>query len=566
MTSDSDLALIVEVLKGLTPNAILVELGPWLGAVSEILSRAGQLHVVDSFIWTADHAKRVPGRLEKGDSFRGVFEKLMVEHGAEVIVHENTFEEFRWKGGTIAFCMIDSPKKPRELAVCLHAVASGLGEGSRLVIKNANSHAFFDMMDYVQDLITSGAMRLLKADADGRCNSLALEVRVNSAELVDILKQPIKPVLPSAHKADGGLGNLGAYQLGLITQLIKLGLWGDAYEVLGKMEGSKRIYRNWARLEPKLAQFGVNPEQLAWFSKIMATQHIKGELSSAPKSFKASAERSLCAFWINNADKAWRARAFHPDVIERAHAFGYMKWADRVQAHVRGKSVIDVGCGPGLHGIGYITAGAKSYLGLDPIIDLHKDRVKNLSAHSRKMPFGWTAAQLGQMMEPWDVRCEPIQDLPDERLFDIAVLHNVTEHLLQIDSVFEAIARRLKPCGQLLFNHHNFYAWNGHHLPPKRVSDIKPGDPGQAAMMDWGHVEYQAAPEHYISRGLNRIRLDELTALTERFFDIEICEARLSRPETGLGRLTDDIRNRYPYLTDRDFETQNLFCLARVRD
>ena len=55
----------------------------------------------------------------------------------------------------------------------------------------------------------------------------------------------------------------------------------------------------------------------------------------------------------------------------------------------------------------------------------------------------------------------------------------------------------------------------GSYLPPKRVSDIKPGDPAQAEMMDWGHVEYDPAPEHYIARGLNRIRLDDLIALTE---------------------------------------------------
>lgn len=565
MTSDSDLALVEEVLNDLAPDATLVELGPWLGGVSEVLARAGQLHVVDSFIWTADHAKRVPGLLEKGDSFRGVFENLMAERGVEVTAHEATFEAFRWQGGPIAFCMIDSPKKPEALADCLRAVATGLGEGSRLVIKNANAHGYFEMMDFVQDLITAGAMRLLQADPEGGCNSLALEVNVDSAELLELLEQPIEPARLSARKVDGGLGHLGAYQLGLIARLVERGLWGDAYEVLARMEASRRILRDWDRLEPDLARSGIDPEQLAWFSEIMAVQHAKGGLPPAPKSFKASAALSLRAFWINNADKPWRARAFHPDVIERAHAFGYMNWANQVQDHVRGQSVLDVGCGPGLHGLGYLAAGAKSYLGLDPIIDLDRDRVKNLSARSQKMAFGWTPAELGRMLEPWEVRPDPIQDLPDDRVFDIAVLHNVTEHLLQIDSVFEAIARRLKPGGRLLYNHHNFYAWNGHHLPPKRVSDIKPGDPDQAEMMDWGHVEYDPAPEHYIARGLNRIRLDDLIALTERFFDIEICDERPSRPETGLGRLTDEIRDRYPYLTDRDFETQNLFCLARVR-
>ena len=191
--------------------------------------------------------------------------------------------------------------------------------------------------------------------------------------------------------------------------------------------------------------------------------------------------------------------------------------------------------------------------------------MKNLAAKSDKMPFGWTPAELAEMVEPWDVHPTPIEDMPKERRFDLAVMHNVTEHLQNIESVFSAIAARLKPGGKLLYNHHNFYSWNGHHLRPKVVSDIDLTDPSQAEMVDWGHVEYDPAPEHYIARGLNRIRLDDLIALTERFFDIDLSEEKPSRAETGLGRLNDTIRARYDYLTDRDFETQNLLCVATVR-
>jgi SAM-dependent methyltransferase len=191
--------------------------------------------------------------------------------------------------------------------------------------------------------------------------------------------------------------------------------------------------------------------------------------------------------------------------------------------------------------------------------------VKNLAAKSNKMPFGWTPAELSDMFEPWEVRPSAVEDLPEDRVYDLAVMHNVTEHLQNIESVFEAIAKRLKPGGKLLYNHHNFYSWNGHHLPPKRVEAIDLSVPEQVEMVDWGHVEYDPDPQHYIARGLNRIRLDDLIALTERLFDIEVSEEKLSRPETGLGRLTKEIRQRYPYLTDRDFETQNLLCIATVR-
>ena len=101
----------------------------------------------------------------------------------------------------------------------------------------------------------------------------------------------------------------------------------------------------------------VTEDQLTAQQKVLLQFHR--ELMATRDRYAAL---SLRAFWINNADKPWRARAFHPDVIERAHAFGYMNWANQVQDHVRGQSVLDVGCGPGLHGLGYLAAGANSYL------------------------------------------------------------------------------------------------------------------------------------------------------------------------------------------------------------
>ncbi|MBJ3763666.1 hypothetical protein ILP92_12990 [Maribius pontilimi] len=84
-------------------------------------------------------------------------------------------------------------------------------------------------------------------------------------------------------------------------------------------------------------------------------------------------------------------------------------------------------------------------------------------------------------------------------------------------------------------------------------------------MIDWGHAAYDPGPEHHIALCLSWIRTDKVIALTERYFDSEIPEEKASRPETGLGRLNDTIRARYPTLTDRDFETQNLIFIAIVK-
>jgi SAM-dependent methyltransferase len=565
MTSSQDVDLALRLTRDVAADDIIVEIGPWLGALSEVLASAGRLHVIDSFVWTKEHDKRVPGLLAPNQSFRPVFESHLQARGLRSDLHEADFKDFRWSGEGIALCVIDAPKKPEQLRDALLSVAPGLGEGARLLIKNANNAKYFDMMAYVQALVDQGAARILEVDPEGTCNSTALEVAVAAAEFEAIVEQTPLHHPPRLRCLDGAFGGLGTFQLALLFELVAQDAWTDAYAVVAKMEHSRRILRDWDKRELELAKAGVDHEKLGWLAEIMSLQHAQGGLPAAPKSFKASAAMTRRAFWINNADKPWRARAFHPDVLERVYEYGYASWANTIQEHVKDRSILDVGCGPGLHGFGYLAAGAKSYLGLDPIINLDRDRVKNLAAKSNKMPFGWTPAELSDMFEPWEVRPSAVEDLPEDRVYDLAVMHNVTEHLQNIESVFEAIAKRLKPGGKLLYNHHNFYSWNGHHLPPKRVEAIDLSVPEQVEMVDWGHVEYDPDPQHYIARGLNRIRLDDLIALTERLFDIEVSEEKLSRPETGLGRLTKEIRQRYPYLTDRDFETQNLLCIATVR-
>ena len=69
MTSSQDADLAHSLLRDLPAGATIVELGPWLGGMSQMLAPHGTLHVVDAFRWTADHGKRVPGLLEAGDEF-----------------------------------------------------------------------------------------------------------------------------------------------------------------------------------------------------------------------------------------------------------------------------------------------------------------------------------------------------------------------------------------------------------------------------------------------------------------------------------------------------------------
>ena len=68
------------------------------------------------------------------------------------------------------------------------------------------------------------------------------------------------------------------------------------------------------------------------------------------------------------------------DLIARTVDFGYVMWPFTIRELIVDKDVLDVGCGSGVHGLSFIMAGARSYTGLDPLIDLASSKVKHKSA------------------------------------------------------------------------------------------------------------------------------------------------------------------------------------------
>jgi SAM-dependent methyltransferase len=253
-----------------------------------------------------------------------------------------------------------------------------------------------------------------------------------------------------------------------------------------------------------------------------------------------------------------------PLLIDAAVRLRYLSWPRKLRYRVQGRSLADIGCGTGLHGIGFVVVGVTRYVGVDPRIDPGRDRFKDLRS-GRWVNIGWSAADIMRLMPRIQLFSGGVEHLPEDACFDVAVMHNVTEHLADLEGVLAATVRHLKPGGEIIFNHHNFFCWNGHHLRPKRVSDIDPDDAEQKKYLDWGHLDYDAPPEHYLERGLNKIRISQLKALTERYFDLQQWDLVPSDYEQGAGRLTPEVRARHPELTDVDFTTQNVFCRASPR-
>ncbi|MFT5007059.1 MAG: tetratricopeptide (TPR) repeat protein, partial [Paracoccaceae bacterium] len=83
------------------------------------------------------------------------------------------------------------------------------------------------------------------------------------------------------------------------------------------------------------------------------------------------------AYFRNAPNLDVALRNYDPHLIDVATRFDYITWPKRIQDHVIGKSVLDVGCGFGGYGMGFLVAGAVGYVGLDPVMELDSPCAKN---------------------------------------------------------------------------------------------------------------------------------------------------------------------------------------------
>ncbi len=280
----------------------------------------------------------------------------------------------------------------------------------------------------------------------------------------------------------------------------------------------------------------------------------------------ADPERAKVAFFSNATDVDEALRNYDAHLIEVSAEFGYIAWPRRIQEYVRGRSVIDVGCGFGGFGMGFLIAGATSYLGLDPAMDLETSDAKNKRIRTWS-DMGITPLEIAETLPAIRLVRGKSEDLSFDEKFDTISLHNVTEHLQELDRVFAGLVPLCKPDTKLVFHHHNFYCWNGHHEAPNQPEQLDESRWIHRQIADWRHIDLVPSlpAYHLYLTDLNRVRLDELRAITEKYFDIEHWEEIPSSPAT-LDRLTpeilDRVRQTVPDLTERDLSINVVLAIA----
>ena len=257
---------------------------------------------------------------------------------------------------------------------------------------------------------------------------------------------------------------------------------------------------------------------------------------------------------------------FHPGLIGLASELNQAEWGFYIRDHLQGRDVLDLGCGHTLYGIGFLIYGARSYLGIDPRLEIDAPRLRRRERFRTEFAGSpWTLREVQAAVPGVRYARSRISDLPADDRFDIIFMHNVTEHLLAIEEVFSEVRARLRPGGKIIYRHHNYACWNGHHQKPRTTAEIDLEDPNQVPYLDWAHLDFDPARHANLDSRLNRIRLRELRALTERFFEMVTWEQHPSRPEQGANRLRPEILGKHPDYTREELLTQGVMCVARLQ-
>ena len=250
-------------------------------------------------------------------------------------------------------------------------------------------------------------------------------------------------------------------------------------------------------------------------------------------------------------------------LLEAAIRRKNVHWPLLIARYLRGKDVLDVGCGRSLYGVSFLFAGAKSYTGVDPRLDLDSNVIKDSSAlHGRFEVSPWTPRRLMDRLPGLVYVSGLTSDLSKGSTFDVLAMHNVTEHLMKIDDAFEEFATLVRPGGRIVFRHPNYYSWGGHHMRPRTPAEIIDGDPQQALYRDWEHLRDRPDWPDKIALRQNRIRPGDLRKVVARHFEIELWQTYRSLQIEGGERLTPEILARHPDFTEEEMLTQAIVCVA----
>lgn len=274
-----------------------------------------------------------------------------------------------------------------------------------------------------------------------------------------------------------------------------------------------------------------------------------------------SPQSLLLSYLVNNPATRPRICTQLFKIFKGVCDVGHNLFPRQIKSLIVGKDMLDFGCGNTLYGAAFRALGARSYVGVDPQVDISRRRFR-----SRQFK---TSIKLDVSLEDVLARIPDVEYYRDDSIlenstFDIIVLRTVTEHIIDLKGTFARLERALRPGGQIWFLHTNFYSWAGHNQEPRSVKTVDMTNPDHQQYGDWAHIGLTPPNDHPLSTQLNRIRLNDLRAVTEQHF--EIVEWTPIEDSKGVkARLTPAIEKASKGFSRDELLTSQVICLAEKR-
>ncbi len=268
----------------------------------------------------------------------------------------------------------------------------------------------------------------------------------------------------------------------------------------------------------------------------------------------------------HNRDFAHEHYAFFAKMREDLRARG---------VELDGRRILDVGCGKSfwltllLAGAGARATGVDSEFvdaGRGPRKYLGILRQNGLDRVLRTLVWDWTFGRwyYRELRKccPFPLRFAGVDvrrgdvtatGYPDD-VFDLAVSHEVLEHLPDLGAAARELRRILKPDGLTYLYFHNFASVSGGHHIAWKYPDREPS----TTVPPWDHLRQNLYPD--IPSRINRLRLDEYRAAFENHFEI-LDWMPLAREGEAL--LTAEIRAELADYSEEELLTKGYVIVAR---
>lgn len=371
MVGETDVEILRRLAGALPDGARILEIGCWLGGLSQQLSRFGRLDVVDHFIWSEANDQRHPGVLSPGQSFLPQFRELARHHGYEAGIHQTDYRDFLWQDGPLDLIVIDAPRSAPDLLAALRAVRGGLVEHSVIAVKNGLNLAYPGMVGLIEMLIGRGILRLIDSDQPRWCN-LALLAPGGGIEALDQLDLTEETMAGQPLSPEGGRDPWGGYSLS-VARIAHVGIekadWTGALRLLEGLPRDIEALYAWDAAEAALDP-PESPDLMGMAEVVRMHCDPARPAYSPTQQAQADSATAVLRRYLSGIDGedgiAWGGLPFAPGDVYRAEEAGWLTLPPEIADRVAGKTVAEISDAPSFSGLAYMLAGARGYLGLLP--------------------------------------------------------------------------------------------------------------------------------------------------------------------------------------------------------